>query len=199
MKPRINLQVHWTAAWPNNMKKVFLLTTIVAILGASYYAYHNYVNREPVTTNTPIAALSSDAMFNARLPDLAGVRQPIAQWRGKVLVVNFWATWCPPCRTEIPEFIQLQKQYDSQGLQFIGIALDEKAKIQSFVDEVGINYPILVGDLEAVALAQASGNRMGGLPYTIIIDQKGKVIATELGGLSKEKLTSIILPLLQAH
>jgi thiol-disulfide isomerase/thioredoxin len=111
-------------------------------------------------------------------------------------VVNFWATWCPPCRQEVPEFIALQKQYGAQGLQFVGIALDEKAKIQNFMDEVGINYPVLVGDLEAIALAQTSGNRLGGLPYTVVIDQKGNIIATEMGALSKEKLIAIISPLL---
>ena len=178
------------------MKKLLAFALIAAILGVGYY---RYVNRAPVTSNAPVASLTSDAIFNARLPDLAGVRQPIAQWRGKILVVNFWATWCPPCRQEIPEFIQLQKQFGPQGLQFVGIALDEKAKIQSFVDEVGINYPILVGDLEAVALSQSSGNRMGGLPYTVIIDQHGKIIATEIGGLTKEKLTAIVTPLLPAH
>lgn len=181
------------------MKKTLLITAIIALLGASYYGYQSYIGHEQASTNTPVAALSSEPIFKARLPDLAGVRQPLAQWRGKVLVVNFWATWCPPCRQEIPEFIQLQKQFGGQGLQFVGIALDEKAKIQSYVDEVGINYPILVGDLEAVALSQASGNRMGGLPYTIIINQQGKIIATELGGLNKQKLTAIIEPLLQNH
>jgi len=179
------------------IKKILLVTAIVAIAGAGYYGYQRYTNREPITTNTPVAAVSSEPIFKTRLPDLAGISQPIAQWHGKVLVVNFWATWCPPCRQEIPEFIQLQKQYSAQGLQFVGIAIDEKAKIQNYVDEVGINYPILVGDLEAVALSQASGNRIGGLPYTVIIDQRGKIIATELGGLSKEKLSAIIAPLLQ--
>lgn len=181
------------------MKKTLLITAIIALLGASYYGYQTYSSHEQASTNPPVAALSSEPIFKARLPDLAGVRQPLAQWRGKVLVVNFWATWCPPCRQEIPEFIQLQKQFGGQGLQFVGIALDEKAKIQSYADEVGINYPVLVGDLEAVALSQASGNRMGGLPYTVIIDQQGKIIATELGGLTKQKLSAIIEPLLQSH
>ena len=181
------------------MKKSLLIIALIAVSGAGYYGYHSYTSREPVTTNPPVAALSSDAIFNTRMSDLAGVRQPLAQWRGKILVVNFWAAWCPPCRQEIPDFIQLQKQYGTQGLQFVGIAIDEKAKIQSFVDEVGINYPILVGDLEAVALSQASGNRMGGLPYTVIIDQQGKIIATEIGGLTKAKLTAIITPLLPSH
>lgn len=173
------------------MKKTLIAVALIVVGAGSYYLYQDYSSKTAV-----VSAPTADALLNARIADLAGVRQPIAQWRGKVLVVNFWATWCPPCRQEIPEFIALQKQYGAQGLQFVGIALDEKAKIQNFVDEVGINYPILVGDLEAVALAQASGNRMGGLPYTVIIDRQGKLVTTETGALSREKLTAIITPLL---
>jgi thiol-disulfide isomerase/thioredoxin len=177
------------------IKKSLLVVALIAIATGGYYFYQQ--NKVIGDTSTQVINKpNSDAIFKARITDLAGVRQPLEQWRGKILIVNFWATWCPPCRQEIPEFIALQKQYGSQGVQFVGIALDEKAKIQSFVDEVGINYPILVGDLEAVALAQASGNRMGGLPYTVIIDQAGHVVATEMGALSNEKLTTIITPLL---
>ncbi|MFA5170808.1 MAG: redoxin family protein [Sulfuriferula sp.] len=177
------------------MKKSSLVVALIGIAVGGYYFYQQN-NAVRDTSSQVISKPNADAIFKARIADLAGVRQPLAQWRGKILVVNFWATWCPPCRQEIPEFIALQKQYGEQGLQFVGIALDEKAKIQNFVDEVGINYPILVGDLEAVALAQASGNRMGGLPYTVVIDQKGNVVATEMGALSREKLTTIITPLL---
>ncbi len=177
------------------MKKSSLVVALIGIAVGGYYFYQQN-NAARDTTSQVISKPNADAIFKARIADLAGIRQPLAQWRGKILVVNFWATWCPPCRQEIPEFIALQKQYGEQGLQFVGIALDEKAKIQNFVDEVGINYPILVGDLEAVALAQASGNRMGGLPYTVVIDQKGNVVATEMGALSREKLTAIITPLL---
>ena len=177
------------------MKKSSLVVALIGIAVGGYYFYQQN-NAARDTSSQVISKPNADAIFKARIADLAGIRQPLAQWRGKILVVNFWATWCPPCRQEIPEFIALQKQYGEQGLQFVGIALDEKAKIQNFVDEVGINYPILVGDLEAVALAQASGNRMGGLPYTVVIDQKGNVVATEMGALSREKLTAIITPLL---
>ncbi|MEQ1667230.1 MAG: redoxin family protein [Sulfuriferula sp.] len=173
------------------MKKTLIAVALIVVAAGGYYFYQAN-NSKTAVVSVPTA----DALFKARITDLAGIRQPIAQWRGKVIVVNFWATWCPPCRAEIPEFIALQQQYGAQGLQFVGIALDEKAKIQSFVDEVGINYPILVGDLEAIALAQASGNRMGGLPYTVIIDRQGKLVATETGALSREKLTAIITPLL---
>ncbi|WP_413438233.1 TlpA family protein disulfide reductase [Sulfuriferula sp. GW1] len=177
---------------------LFALIGLLA-LGGGYYAYqHNRAQSAPVSA----AVDSSDAsatLFKAGFKDLAGIRQPLSQWRGKVLVVNFWATWCPPCRTEIPEFIKLQTKYGAQGLQFVGIAIDETAKVQAFSDQMGMNYPVLVGDLDAVALSQATGNRLGGLPYTLILDRTGKVVATELGGLSTAKLEAILKPLLATH
>lgn len=180
---------------------LFLLIAVAALAGGYYVYQHNYHNAPSApmqpASGSPDAA-SSAALFKAGFNDLAAIRQPLAQWRGKVLVVNFWATWCPPCRTEIPEFIKLQTQYGTQGLQFVGIAIDETAKVQAFADEVGINYPVLVGDLEAVALSQATGNRLGGLPYTVVVDRSGKIVATELGGLTGAKLEALIKPLLSA-
>ena len=112
------------------------------------------------------------------------------------MVVNFWATWCPPCLAEIPEFIQLQKQYGKQGVQFIGIAIDQKSKVQAYAQEVGMNYPVLLGDLAGIDLARRIGNAQGGLPYTVILDRSGKIVTTQLGALSHEKLEGIIKPLL---
>lgn len=173
---------------------LFVLIGLLA-LGGGYYAYQH--NRTQSTTSPATAdGNASTALFNAGFKDLAGIRQPLSRWRGKVLVVNFWATWCPPCREEIPEFVKLQSKYGAQGLQFVGIAIDETAKVQAYSDQMGINYPVLVGDLDAVALSQATGNRLGGLPYTLVLDRSGKIVATELGGLSTAKLEATLKPLL---
>src|SRR5574337_1673050 len=88
---------------------------------------------------------SALALLDLALPDLAGKEQPLAQWRGKVLVVNFWATWCAPCREEMPEFIKAQSEYGAKGLQFVGIAVDQADKTEQFAKEIGLNYPTLVG------------------------------------------------------
>jgi thiol-disulfide isomerase/thioredoxin len=142
------------------------------------------------------AAATGDTLSQATFPDLAGKAQRIDQWRGKVLVVNFWATWCPPCLTEIPEFIRMQVQYREQGLQFVGVAIDQPDKVAVFADKMGINYPVLIGALDAVELLRTLGNPQGGLPFTVVFDRSGKLAATELGGLDEAKLSRVIEPLL---
>ena len=142
------------------------------------------------------AQKGAQAIFAASLPDLQGNNQALSQWRGKVLVVNFWATWCEPCRREIPEFIKLQEQFRGQGLLFVGIALDQKEKVVAYSKEAGINYPVLVGAWETIELAKAAGNRQGGLPFTVVIDRSGKITGIHLGGISQAGMEAMIKPLL---
>ncbi|TFH08405.1 MAG: TlpA family protein disulfide reductase [Nitrosomonadales bacterium] len=144
----------------------------------------------PTTNN------GANAILSSALPDLQGKRQSISQWRGKVLVVNFWATWCEPCRREMPEFIELQDELRDQGLLFIGIALDHKSKVIQFSKEIGVNYPILLGGIEAMALAEAAGNRHAVLPFTVIFDRNGEIISTHIGRIARDKLEPILKPLL---
>ena len=90
---------------------------------------------------------AAEALLHASLPDLQNQFQTLAHYRGKVLVVNFWATWCPPCREEIPHFIEAQQRLAVENVQFVGIALDNPADIAGFVHEFSVNYPILVGSM----------------------------------------------------
>ena len=136
----------------------------------------------------------AETIFAASLPDLQDNNQPLSQWRGNVMVVNFWASWCEPCRKEIPEFIELQEKFRDEGLVFIGIAVDQEERAVAFSKEIGINYPVLVGDMKAMTLADAAGNRQGALPFTVIIDRSGKITGTKLGRLSQSKLESMFKP-----
>ena len=133
-------------------------------------------------------------LLAATLPDLRGERQAMAQWKGNVLVVNFWATWCPPCLKEIPEFIRMQEALRDRRVQFVGIAIDDPHKVADFAAKMGINYPVLMAETEGISLARAAGNRLGGLPFTVVIDRQGKTARIELGTLDEAKL----LPVLQA-
>jgi len=138
----------------------------------------------------------STAFWDASLPDLEHRPQAFRQWRGKVVVVNFWAPWCPPCRNEIPGFMRLHDRLGGRELQFVGIALDSDENVRAFVDETGMDYPVLTGGMQAVELSQLSGNRLGGLPYTVIFDRHGHAVATLTGEVSEARLEAIVTPLL---
>jgi len=169
----------------------WVLVLMVA-LGALLAGYFTYLWHQPPITPQDAAQV----LLTTTLPDLQGQQQPIAQWRGQVLIVNFWATWCPPCLREIPEFMRLQEQYRGRGVQFVGIAIDSRSKVAEFADRLGINYPVLVAELEGISLARQAGNRLGGLPFTVIIDRQGRTSKIELGVLDENKLLPILAPLL---
>lgn len=143
---------------------------------------------KPQTTNARI--------FAASFPDLDGKPQPLKQWQGKVLVLNFWAPWCPPCRAEMPEFVKMQEKYRNQDVVFVGVALDQQDKVQAFADELGVNYPILLGTDEAAEIGKLAGNRLGGLPFTAIFAKNGDIVSTVTGELKREQLEASIKPLL---
>ena len=130
------------------------------------------------------------------LADLRGTQHAAAEWDGKVTILNFWATWCPPCKREIPAFIDLQKQYGSKGVQFIGIAIDTQDQVSAFVDQAGITYPTLIGNDDAVKVSRAFGNRLDALPYTVILDRRGEIIFVRRGELEREVAEQQILSLL---
>lgn len=130
------------------------------------------------------------------LPDTDGTLHTASDWDGQVLVVNFWATWCPPCRREIPAFIELQDEYGEQGLRFVGIAMDEAERVQDFAATLGINYPLLVGEQAVVDTARAYGNTAGVLPYSAVVDRDGRIIFTWAGEFTREQAEEVILPLL---
>jgi thiol-disulfide isomerase/thioredoxin len=139
---------------------------------------------------------TSEAFYALKLPDLHHQPQSLEQWRGKVLVVNFWATWCAPCREEIPLFVKMQQQYIAKGVQFVGISIDQVEKTSEFARNFGINYPTLIGTFDTIALSRQVGNSKGVLPYTVILDRKGRIAATESGGFTAEKLEALVTPLL---
>jgi len=135
-------------------------------------------------------------LLGLALPDTDGREQRLDQWKGQVLVVNFWATWCEPCREEMPEFVKAQAALGAKGLQFVGIAIDQPDKIRRFSQDLNLNYPSLVGGYGALELSKSFGNTIMALPFTVIIDRKGQVAYTQLGPLKPGKLDAIVGKLL---
>jgi thiol-disulfide isomerase/thioredoxin len=112
------------------------------------------------------AQAQADAVMGLTLPDLDGRQQAMAQWRGKMLVVNFWASWCAPCVEEMPAFSRLQRQYAAQGVQFVGIGIDEVENMRSFVKTMPVAYPLLAPIRPPARCLACS---IKGLPYTLVI------------------------------
>ena len=182
------------------MSKVRTLALFAAVAVASAIggaAYHLWPRSSATVVDRTLSPRAIvERVYAARLADLNGASQGLEQLRGQVLVVNFWATWCAPCREEIPGFVSLQERYGSSGLQFVGIAIDQPENVAEFAREFRINYPLLTGGLETMDLLRQAGNRAGVLPYTLIIDRGGNLVGREPGGLKEARLEGIIRPLL---
>lgn len=168
--------------WP-----LILIAALLASIGG-YTLYHLQQSNQPTITGSIRPAF--------QLPDTNGIEHDISEWDGKVLVINFWATWCPPCLREIPEFIELQKSLEKQGLQFIGVAIDRPDKVKAFIEEYGINYPILVDEEKGTLVATDYGNTLDVVPYTAFVNRAGRIVYTHAGALDKKTAESVILPLL---
>ncbi len=182
---------------------VVLLIAVVA--GAGGYQFHQRTNQAETvqvarSVGNPYVKIKEDVTgtiaTDFSLADIDGAQRTLSEWQGKVIAINFWATWCPPCRDEIPAFVELQQTYASEGLQFIGVALQTAEEIRGFVNEYQVNYPSLVGDNDAIEVSKKLGNDIGALPYTVIIDRKGIIRFTHRGPLSKSEAEDVISGLL---
>jgi thiol-disulfide isomerase/thioredoxin len=127
-------------------------------------------------------------LFAATFPDVEGRPQPLAQWRGQALLVNFWATWCPPCVEEMPDLQRIRDDYAGRGVEVIGIGIDNAARIAQFRDRYRISLPLLVAGVGGSDLNRALGNDGGALPYTVLVDPDGRIRERHLGQVRPEQL-----------
>lgn len=131
-------------------------------------------------------------LLSLTLPDANDSAQSMQQWQGKILVVNFWATWCPPCREEMPGFSRLHRKLEGKGVQFVGIGIDSAVKIKEFSKLTPVSYPLLVGSPGLMEIVSLLGNNAGGLPYTVILDRDGHLERTRLGAWQEADLEAIL-------
>jgi len=131
-------------------------------------------------------------LLAARFVDLEGRPRRLLEWQGRALLCNFWATWCAPCREEIPMFVAARQHLPANNIEIAGIGIDHAEKIQEFVKIYKVNYPVLIGNATAIELMRALGNRQGGLPFTVLLDAKGALVQRWLGALTRQDLEGVL-------
>lgn len=180
-----------------NFRPRYLSSLWVLVLGLM--AIPALAAESPAKPATLEAMPSSAPIFAATLTDFDGKPMALSELKGKVTVLNFWARWCSPCRTEIPHLVDGQKKYGPRGVVFIGAAVEDQAEsVRDFAKAYEINYTVaMAGSEQGLALLRALGNKVAGLPFTVVLDRQGNIVATKRGVLTPERLQQILDPLLQ--
>jgi peroxiredoxin len=173
------------------------LVALVAVAAASA-GYLTSRHRQPSAATAGVSPDAGATLLGLTLPDLAGQPQTLAQWQGKVMVVNFWATWCPPCRKEIPDFAAVSQKLATAPVQFVGVSIDAADKVRAFQAEHTVPYPLLIGTAQTLQLAADLGNPAQALPFTVILDRAGRIAHIKLGTLNADELEGKIRALLPA-
>ncbi|HUR39689.1 MAG TPA: TlpA disulfide reductase family protein [Verrucomicrobiae bacterium] len=124
--------------------------------------------------------------------DLDGRTRSLAEWDGKLLLLNFWATWCAPCVKEIPLLVEAQQEFGPRGLQLVGIAMDQREPVAAFAQRLRINYPLLVGEADVVAAMDALGDELGAFPFSVLVAPDGRILSRHSGDLSREEIRELL-------
>jgi len=173
--------------------KIAALLIIAVGLGAATAGW--WVSSRNDTTAAVPAGVSPQAvaqLLAQQFPDADGKPQALSQWHGKTLVVNFWATWCPPCREEMPLLGRTQAEWQSKGVQVVGIGIDEVDAIRKFRDANKLGFPLLVAGPDLIGLAEQLGNTAQGLPFTVVIGPDGKLRNVKLGPFRGDQLEKLL-------
>lgn len=164
-------------------KWVFTAVGVLAVLAGTALWLGS---RAPASS--PAENVAPAALFAASFTDGAGRTQSLGQFQGKVLVLNFWATWCAPCREEMPAFSRAQKRWAGHGVQFVGLSGEEPVRVARFGRELAVDYPLWTGGDEVGELSRRLGNRLGVLPHTVIFGPQGQVFDQRVGPYSEKEL-----------
>ena len=170
---------------------------VALMAGALFYAARMPLKAlpEPVDTINPnaVTAIRTENPIypSFTLSDMDGVERNFSEWQDQNRIVNFWATWCAPCRREIPLLKAFQDRHAEHGIQVIGVAVDMLDAVIAYNESAQFNYPILVGELDAMAAAESSGVNFIALPFTMIVAADGELLATHIGEIHREHLDKI--------
>lgn len=183
------------------MNRLIGPTVVVIALAAGFLAFSFSAKRhaEPPPASESTAPKPTEVpqrLPEIWLPDLTGQKQPLSKWTGQPLLINFWATWCEPCRREIPLLKALRAKHAAQKLEIIGIAMDFHDPVAEYVKTAQLNYPILLADQDGM-VAQQFGVGMG-LPFTVFADTTGHIIAVKTGELHEKEAEELLMRTLKA-
>ena len=168
---------------------------IMAIHALGTGIYVGMVSQGVRSERAPEPVLSREVLshfFALRLNDAEGKPQSFSQWQGKTLVINFWATWCPPCREEMPAFSRLQTKYAPNDVKFVGIALDNAGNVTTFSKQHPVTYPLIIAESEGGEITRQLGNSRMALPYTVVIGPGGETRLVRLGRVSEQELDDLL-------
>jgi peroxiredoxin len=171
---------------------------VVAAVVAGVWLFRD-LSRPLLPPDPELPASAAGKLYATKLPDTDGHERSLSRWRGKVLVVNYWATWCKPCREEMPMFSMLHKRYALRGVQFVGIAADDPDKVREFARQSPVSYPLLVGGERAIESTRDFGNTPLAVPFTVVLDPDGNVRAAVLGRVAEDALDHLLDRLAQSQ
>lgn len=181
-----------------NRLAVALVALTASFSGLAFFSFGERDSqlRQDIPAPPQVTPAAVARLFAQSLPDLDGRPQSLEQWRGKVLVVNYWASWCQPCRKEMPHLSTLHGRLAARGVQVVGIAADTAEPVRNHVRTMPVAYPLLIGGPEAIRLTRDFGNTPQAVPLTIVIDRAGQVRAAVLGITHEDALERLLLSLL---
>jgi thiol-disulfide isomerase/thioredoxin len=179
------------------VRRLTLVTVSLLALLAGFYLSVK-LNSGPPSIPEPPANTSLVGSHQPVFELLSNKGEPVtnADFAGKTTLINFWATWCVPCRKEMPMLMELHTEYAPRGFQVVGIALDEVQPVNRFIEEISISYPILVGEADVMATSAAFGNITGVLPYSVLVDKDGIIRWQHAGDVDRDEISSLLDDLL---
>ena len=180
------------------MRAIFGLGIVIIASAGGFIASRYWLqdSAKPAPQAEITASPQVKSLPDLTLADLEGKPRALSEWHGRPLLINFWATWCEPCRREIPLLRKLRAEHAAAGLEVLGIAIDFRDEVIPYVSQAGIEYPILIAEQNSL-VPQAFGLGMG-LPTTVFADRSGRIVATKVGELSATEAKKLLRPLLQA-